>query len=220
MQVAKLMEMTQLAKLIGTIGKQKVALDKLIQTAAAECVAQSIVHRNATPSMQLYDAVGNTTRRDALVAYFEKFGNLAWSRADKRITFFDVEKNVKGAAALAWTEEYAKMVSDTPWASLKKEPEVVSVYDVDVEFSKFFKRLERLAADPAVSMKNKDMLATVRAAYLHCAADIAMKTTKVDDTVVAQGEEVERVLATREGATPEQLAALETHFTVAHSTKQ
>jgi hypothetical protein len=209
------MEMTQLAKLIGTIGKQKVALDKNIQTAAAECVAQSIVHRNATPSMQLYDAVGNTTRRDALVAYFEKFGNLAWSKADKRIAFFDTEKILGAAAKLAWTEDYAKQVGDTPWASLKKEPEVVSVYDMDTEFSKFFKRLERLAADPAVTVKNKEMLAVVRAAYYHCAADLDMKSAKVDDTIVAQGEEVERVLAAREGATPEQMAALETHFTVA-----
>lgn len=215
MQVAKLMEMTQLAKLIGDIGKQKVALDALIQTAAAECIAQSIVHRNATPSMQLYDAVGNTTRRDALVAYFEKFGNLAWSKADKRVAFFDTEKILGADKALSWTPEYAETVQKTPWASLKKEPEIVSQYDVEAEFSKFFKRLERLAADPAVSVKNKDMLATVKAAYLHCAADLAMKSTKVDDTVVAQGEEVERVLAKREGATPEQLAALETHFTVA-----
>ena len=217
MQVAKLMEMTQLAKLIGTIGKQKVALDKNIQTAAAECVAQSIVHRNATPSMQLYDAVGNTTRRDALVAYFEKFGNLAWSRADKRVTFFDTGKILGADKALVWTEEYAKQVCDTPWASLKKEPEVVSVYDMDTEFSKFFKRLERLAADPAVTVKNKEMLATVRAAYYHCAADLAMKTTKVDDTIIAAGEEVEVTAAKRAEAagpaTPEQLALLKEHFT-------
>lgn len=216
MQVAKLMEMTQLAKLIGDIGKQKVALDKKIQIAAAECVAQSIVHRNATPSMQLYEAVGNTTRRDALVAYFEKFGNLAWSKADKRLTFFDTEKILGADKKLAWTEEYAKTVADTPWQSLKKEPEVVSTYDVDAEFSKFFKRLERLAADPAVSVKNKEMLATVKAAYLHCSADLSMKSTKVDDKIIEEGKQVELTAAKKaeaEGrATPEQLALLKAHM--------
>jgi hypothetical protein len=216
MQVAKLMEMTALAALIGKIGKQKVALDALIQTAAAECVAQSIVHRNATPSMQLYDAVGNTTRRDALVAYFEKFGNLAWSRTDKRVTFFDTEKILGAEHALSWTDEYAAQVQRTPWASLKKEPEVVSVYDIDAEFGKFFKRLERLAADPAVSVKNKDMLATVKAAYLHCSADLAMKTTKVDDNIIAAGVEVEVTAAKKAEAagtaTAEQLALLAEHF--------
>jgi hypothetical protein len=213
---AKMLEASELSKLIGKIGKQKVTLDNQIQIAAAECVAQSIVHRNATPAMQLFEVLGSNMRRDALVAYFEKFGNLAWSKEAKRLSFFDVEKLVKGATALEWTEEYADTVRKTLWQSLKKEPEVVSAYDVEVEFQKFFKRLERLASDPAISVKNKEMLNTVKAAYLHCSADLAQKSTKVDDTVIEAGKQVEIVAANRAkeagNATPEQLAMLAEHF--------
>lgn len=156
----KIMEVKELTALIGQIGKRKVALDKNIQTAASQSVYQSIVHRNATPAMQLFEAMEGPMRRDALVAYFEKFGNLAWLKADKKLTFFDAKLNAESL-----TDEYVEQVETTLWHSTKKEPKPVSQYDLESEFDKVLDRLSKVTNKPGNEVKHKGLLDVMTAAF-------------------------------------------------------
>lgn len=136
-----LMAMSDLSKLIGRIGKASATLSNQIQAAAAQCIGYSVRDRNATPAMQLFDALSAGHRRDALVAHFEKFGNLTWSKAEKRVIFIDMEKAF--GRKLEWTEEYAKQVQEASWLKAKAEPQPKSVFDVDEETAKFLERAVR-----------------------------------------------------------------------------
>lgn len=137
----QVMEAGKLAKLIGVIGRQKVRQENMIQSAAVQCIAQSIEHRNSTPAAQLYDVLSGSVRRDSLIAYFERFGNLAWSKADKKVIFFDVAKVLN--KDIAWTNEYAAQVNAMLWFKAKPEPIVKSAFDVADAVEKLIASCER-----------------------------------------------------------------------------
>ena len=165
MPQAKLMEASVLSKEIAAIGKQKVNFENRVQKAATECIGQSVVHRNATPAMQLFDALSGSVRRDALVAFFEKFGQLMWSTADKKLVFLDRTKD-----KLAWTDEYRNEVATTMWHTLKKETPPKSVYDAAKEIGDTIDRLLKKRVK-GIEIKNIGALNAVHAAYAAWVAD-------------------------------------------------
>ena len=158
--VAKVMQQTELAKLIGEIGRSSVLLVGQIQVAAVACVAQSIVHRNATPAQQLFDAVGSSQRRDSLVSYFEAFGNLAWVKDEKTkkgsIAFFDVAK-MCDKPALVWDEVTEQKCTETLWHQVKREPTPKSVFDVEAEVDALLTRLGK-KQEQGADVKNSPLL--------------------------------------------------------------
>lgn len=173
-----LMQADSLSKLIGQIGRASAKLVEQIQTAAVQCVAQSIVHRNATPAMQLFDAMGSGSRRDALVAYLELWGNLMWAKSEKKITFCDRER-VPGGSKLEWTPEYSAKVADAMWLKAKAEPTPKSIFDVDEEAGKFLERLTR-AKRRGAELKNSELLNRLEATYhAYVAEQYAVGTTGI-----------------------------------------
>lgn len=158
-----LMQATELSKLIGQIGRASAKLTEMVQVAAVQCIAQSIIHRNATPAMQLFDAVGTHARRDALVAYFQMHGNLTWSKGEKKVIFCDMEK-IPNGRKLEWTEEYAEQVADMSWFKAAPEREPKSVFDVDEEASKFLERILK-AKKRGAEIKNDGLLERLTQAY-------------------------------------------------------
>lgn len=160
--VAALMAMDGLSKLIGRIGKASATLTNQIQLAAVQCVGYSVRDRNATPAMQLFDALTPGHRRDALVAYFELFGNLTWSKGEKRVIFVDMDKAF--GRKLEWTEDYAAKVAESSWIKAKAEPQPKSVFDVDEEASKFLERILR-AKKRGAEIKNSELLNRLEATY-------------------------------------------------------
>lgn len=206
----KLMKTAALATLIGNIGKQRVAFDTAVQQAAIEVVGQSIVHRNVTPANQLLDVVG-AHLKGALVAHLEKFGNIAYSKTEKKIVFFDVEK-VTGAA-LAWTDEYAATVASAVWHKAKKETEPVSSHDVQEEAEKFLDRLAKFAKKGG-ELKNGELLTALKAAYNRWSAEAYLAQAANGDGIVpvacsSRPVEQERLAALAEkfGGKPEAVAA-------------
>lgn len=151
----KLMEMAELGQLILGIAKQRVAFDVEVQQAAYQCIGQSIVHRNSTPAADLYEAVGPHLKA-VVLAYFERFGNLCWSKTEKKVIFFDVAKRTD-LPALEWTETYAAKVAEFIWTKAKKEPTPVSIYDVQEECDKFLERLMK-AVKKGAELKHKALL--------------------------------------------------------------
>jgi len=175
--VVQVMEVGQLSKIISVIGRQKVRIDSMIQTAAVQAIAQSIVFRNSTPAAQLFEAVGPSTRRDALVKYLEMFGNLAWSKSEKRVVFYDVAA-IENKPELAWSDEYSLKVSEFVWHKAKAEPKQVSMYDVEEKVSALIDSL-RKSAKKGVELKHAPLLDAVEALYVKYVA------STYDPTVVA-----------------------------------
>jgi len=193
----------ELTKLIGSIGKRKVALDVAVQKAAVQCIAQSIVHRNATPAMELFAALAGSMRRDALVVYLERFGNIRWVKDEKKLSFFEnpaVKKLENEAAVDAWLDTAA----ETVWYSLKKENPVKSVYDADEAISSTIDRLHKMAKR-GTKIENIEVLQAVERAYAQYHADKLQ--AEVDP-------ELKQALEDRANgkATPAQLAKLTEHF--------
>ena len=183
-----------LAQAIGIIGKSGKVLESQIQAAAVQCIAQSIVHRNATPAAQLYDALPKGLRHDSLVAYFEKFGNLMFSNKAKKMEFFDVAKVIDGTPELDWTEEYAIKVSDFHWTNGTKKPEPKSKYDVSEELGKLLERLTKLTLDINKEVTNKDLLEKVIAvvnAHNHETYRVSTKAALTEDDKAALEEQLE-----------------------------
>lgn len=201
---AKLMEMAALSTLIGNIGRQRVAFDTAVQEAAVEVIGQSIVHRNVTPANQLLDVIG-AHLKPALVAHLEKFGNMAWSKADKKIVFFDVEK-ITGDK-LDWNDEYRTKVAEALWFKTKKEAEPKSVYDVAEEAEKFLERLAK-AGKKGVELKHKGLYERLLATYNRYQAETYLAST----TALPTTEEVKSEDAQGNRASADSLRELQEKF--------
>lgn len=157
------MEVSALNDLIVGIRNALTKTAGMIQAAAVQAVFYSVVDSNITPAQQLYDALGSESRKDALLAFLEQFGNMAWSKTEKKIVFFDREKITGPTTKLEWTPEYADKVAGAPWSAAKAAPAPKSMYDCDEEVRKFIATMEKQAAKGGV--KNHHMLDVVRNAY-------------------------------------------------------
>lgn len=207
MQQAKLMDMSELSKLIGQIGRQKVQLQESIQHAAIQCVAQSIVHRNVTPAIELFNNCEGALRRDSLVAFFERYGNIAYmSKAKKdepKLAFYEVKIGAAHAAMravdddgkcdfkvgdkLGWTDNYELVVKAADWTKAKKEAEIKSEHDLFAEAQKFIARIGKLAADTQANVKGRGLVDVLYKAYITYQAEEVLKASKAMSPEEQQG---------------------------------
>lgn len=164
-----------LSALIRNVKTSGTKYDALVQRAAAQCVLQSVVHRNVTPMNDLFESLPKGSRRDSLVAYFEKFGNAAWMKTEKKIAFFDADVD--------WTHEYSKTVAATMWTTGTKQAVIKSAYDLEDEFAKVLDRFEKLANDPSKNVGHPELLARMKAAYNAYVVDSFHNITSDNDEV-------------------------------------
>lgn len=147
-----LINQADLSKLVASIGKRGASLTKDIQSAAVAAIGYSVVHGDITFGNRLLDALGTWTRKDALVAFFEKYGNFAWMKQDKKLAFFK-------AVELMSEAEFESFAETLPqWDTAKRAPQVISKYDVAAEFDKFLKRMEKLREDSTIELRHKALL--------------------------------------------------------------
>lgn len=198
----KLTDASELTKQIGQIGKRKVAMDNAVQAAAVQCIAQSIVHRNSTPAHSLYDALAGSMRRDALVKYFELYGNLVWDKEKKRITFRDNKREE--------TDEYLEKVAAVVWHTVKKEPTIKSEFDGTVELEKFFSRVHAMVKR-GTKLVNGAAFEKAESAFRHAQAEAFIATAKADEAGTSPNSGVDPEKA-KQAASKEQLAALAAQF--------
>lgn len=147
-----LMNQSDLSKAIASIGKRGASLTKDIQSAAIAAVGYSVIYGDVTFGNRLLDALGTWTRKDALVAFFEKYGNFAWMKQDKKLAFFKAQE----AMSESEFEAYAETLPQ--WDTAKRPPQIVSKYDVAAEFDKFLKRMEKLSEDSTIELRHKALL--------------------------------------------------------------
>lgn len=148
-----LMQSDELNKKIGSIGKASTKLVKDIQLAAVNAVGYSIEYGDVTIAQRLFEAVGTGVRRQSLVAFFEKHGQLCWSSNEKKFVFYKVEG--------IEFDEMALMA--TPWHDAKKEI-IVSEVDASDMVSKLIKRIES-NIEKQVSVKNSALLDDLKIMY-------------------------------------------------------
>ena len=140
-----------ITKQIAAIGRATVKLSGMIQAACIQVIGHAFTHGDVTVGTRLVEAVGSHDRA-AVAAFLEKYGPFAWSKQDKRFLHFP-RKDV------VFDEEY--IASLPMWESAKRPPEIKSVYDMDAESSKFLDRMSRLAKDPNITLKDKELLSVL-----------------------------------------------------------
>lgn len=145
------METGEITKACEAVKHNGVKLQASIQLLAAHCIMHTIADRNITPCQQLFDALPDSMRQDALVKHFELFGNVAWMKSakgkDHKVQFFGVQ-NKDGTEKLpreAATPEYFQIVLATRWDQAKRKPEPTSIHDAVVEVDRLLERLAKLA---------------------------------------------------------------------------
>jgi len=200
MNTIKSFDEKSLAVALKAITKSAVVTRDKIQEVAVWAVNVSITDGNIAVANALLDAIGGTKslRKDSLVAYFEKLGNFAWVKADKKLAFFLNTKH--GITDRVMTEEYAAIIVGTKWDEAKKEAEIVSEYDMEKQFRMFIGRMEKVMLDPANKVENADVLQAVRNAFNKINAEKVLKTMTVDQAVIEQGEKIDASIAAREAA--------------------
>ena len=93
-------------------------------------------------------------RRDSMVAFFEKFGNFAWMKSEKKLVFYPAVALMSEEDFTAWSEETITQ----KWHEAKKASEPVSIHDVGAEFDKFLKRMSKISEDATMELRHKELL--------------------------------------------------------------
>lgn len=153
------LEASAVSTLIASVKTSGARFDALVQRTATQCVAHSILHGNVNPANDLLNALPKGSRRDSMVAWFEKYGNMAWRKAEKRIDFFKVIDKAE------CTDAYLKEVSVSPWTSGTKPAAIVSTYDLEQEFGKVLDRMGKLVGDSSKTIEHADLYTKLKAAY-------------------------------------------------------
>jgi hypothetical protein len=146
------MDKAQILKSIGSIGRASAKLTKDIQTTAVGCIEHAVKHGDVTLADQLVDALGKGLRRASLRAWFETNGPMFIAKGK---TTFSFDKERRGQ----WDGFREADLLAKAWEEAKPEPEVVSVFDVSEAFDKFMKRIEKLAGDGEVVVRNRELMA-------------------------------------------------------------
>ena len=106
---------------ISVTGKK---LDEMIWVAAVSVLAHVEKHGDVTIAQTLVDAMPKGSRVNALLAYLEEFGKVAWDSAEKKLTFVKTNKtNIDGAMAVSWTE----FKPEPPYQSMTLEGAVAAL---------------------------------------------------------------------------------------------
>lgn len=132
---------------IKTLARVMKSANAKVQSLAITAVGYSILHGDVRPATTLVEELPKGLRKDALVKWLEVNGCLAWSKEGKKFLHYKsgvVFDEKKLAAAL--------------WYDAKKEKEPESVYDVAEMFDKFMDRVNKLAKDGNLEVKNKTLL--------------------------------------------------------------
>jgi hypothetical protein len=142
-----------LNKKIASIGRAGERLRKDIQSVAVQAIGYSIEHGDITIGQRLYDALGTSMRRQALVTFFEKNGQFCWSSVEKKFVFFKVE-------GIKFDE---KMLMATPWNEAKKET-IVSELDVADLVARLIKKVEA-GIEKKLDVKHSALIDDIKIAY-------------------------------------------------------
>lgn len=136
MATTNLLSATDFNKLCAAVMRAQRKTDKDLQKLAIAAIGYSIVHGDVQPANRLIDAMQGSLRKDAMVAYLERHGNMAYMTGDKKFAHF-------ADAGQVWDDDYAEELADgMMWHEAKKAAEPKSIYDVDAAVEKVLKQID------------------------------------------------------------------------------
>lgn len=148
------MEIKQLMAAIGKIGKASAKLTRDVQAVAVECAVHAVEHGNVTPANELVESLGKGMRRASLRTWFEKHTPMFIPKGKDKFAFDSQRAKEMKKDIPALRDKLAAL----PWEDAKPQEQVVSVFDVSEAVDKFMKRLETMAKDAAVTVRNRELL--------------------------------------------------------------
>lgn len=167
----QLLEQKVLHVALKAITKSTVVTRQRVQDVAVQAVAYSIIHGDTSIGKMLLEAisVNKALRKDSLIAYFEKYGNFAWVKADKALKFRATYK------VGTLTSDHEALILSKRWDEAKREGEVVSIYDMEKQFALFIGKMDKHALDPANTIENIEVLQAVRNVFNRIVAEKTLK---------------------------------------------
>jgi hypothetical protein len=166
-----------IVKQIGSIGKAAAKLTRDVQACAINVAWHAVEHGDVTLADSLVDAIGKQGRKASLRAWFEKNTPMYLPKGKDKFAF---DKDRAKAFRTQGEEAYRASLADKPWEDAKPEAPVVSVFDVSEAADKFLKRLETMAKDAAVTVRNRELLEMLGATVAHYHAEQAIKARVAD----------------------------------------
>lgn len=148
------MDIKQLMAAIGKIGKAAAKLTRDVQAVAVECAIHAVEHGNVTPANELVASLGKGLRRASLRAWFETNTPMFIPKG-KDAFGFDAQRAKEMKKDIPALRE---LLLALPWEEAKPEEKTVSVFDVSEAFDKFMKRVESMAKDANVTVRNRELL--------------------------------------------------------------
>lgn len=148
------MELKQIKTLITAIARASAKLVKDIQAAATEITVHAVLHGDVTLADDLIEGVGKGVRRASLRAWFELNGPFILGDAGK---FKLDSKRAKEMRKLA-EADLRTLLAAKAWEDAAPEPKPVSVLDVSAAFDKFLTRLNKVANEPGVQVRDRALL--------------------------------------------------------------
>ena len=143
---------------------------ELFHRAVVEAIQQSIEHGNvtvATPLLRMLPVISKKSdARDALISYFEKWGNLRYDREK------DAFRHSKQHKPEDWCAEFERSLIDQTWnlgigaaprAPAKAKPGII---DADKEFRSVLERLRRISEDADKVVLHSQLLGKVQEVLL------------------------------------------------------
>ena len=166
------------------ITKSAINTRNKIQEVATWAIVVSITSGDVSVANKLFDALGSTKslRKDSLVAHFERYGNFAWLKQEKKLAFFLNPKT--GCTDGKLTPEYEALIVGAKWDEAKKEAEIVSTYDMEKQLRTFLGKMEKHAADPANTIENRDVLTACVNSFNKIVAEKVLRSTVTDQSVL------------------------------------
>jgi len=171
----KLLEQKEIHVALKAITKSVTVTRQRVQEMAQQAVAYSIIHGDISIGKMLLEAisVNKSLRKDSLVAYFEKYGNFAWMKSDKTLKFFEAHP----VGVLASDQE--ALILGAKWDEAKREAPIVSKYDMEAALQAFIAKWNKIAADSANTVENRDALTKVEATFAKWHAEKTLRSLPV-----------------------------------------
>lgn len=142
-------------KKIGAIGKAAAKLTRDVQACAIDCAWHAVEHGDVTLADQLVDAIGKQGRKASLRAWFERHTPMYLPKGKNTFAFDgDRAKAMRTEGEQAVRERLAEIA----WEEAKAEAPAVSVFDVSDAADKFMKRLETMAKDATITLRNRELM--------------------------------------------------------------
>lgn len=186
----KLEEKDAVTKQIASIGRAGARLIAAIQTAAVQVIGHAVKFGDVSLANALIDSTPKH-QRASLIAFLEAFGPFAYRKADKDVAFYDKNKTLKEAKIARGEDLTQEYVDKLPrWESMVKPQEPRSVYDVSVEADRFLTRMRKLSQDAQMTVKHKQLLDDLTAAYNKYSARLVLG--EAADTAVGENVQFQK----------------------------